>query len=74
MASIQKTVRNMKNILSSLSSDEELDLELGDLQTLDQLKQTLSAGGGLNVKIDTASSRDGKVETRLKIESAGAGA
>ena len=28
MASIQKTVRNMKNILSSLSSDEELDLEL----------------------------------------------
>ena len=51
----------------------ELDLELDDLQTLDQLKQTLSAGGGLNVKIDTASSRDGKVETRLKIESAGAG-
>lgn len=51
----------------------ELDLELGDLQTLDQLKQTLSAGGGLNVKIDTASSRDGKVETRLKIESTGAG-
>jgi len=44
---------------------------IGDLQSLDQLKQKLAEGGALNVEIQSATSRDDKVEARLQIGKAG---
>lgn len=44
---------------------------IGDLQLLDQLKQRLAESGALNVEIQSATSRDDKVEARLQIGKAG---
>ena len=43
-------------------------LKIKDLQLLDQLKQNLAASGSIAVDIQSASSRNGKVEARLQIE------
>lgn len=59
--------------LSRLSyRDGHLDLALiiRDLQTLDQLKQRLSAETALKVEIRSASARDGKVEASIQIREA----
>lgn len=45
----------------------DLALVIGDLQGLDQLKQRLSTQTGLAVNIESATSRDSKVEARLQI-------
>ena len=44
-----------------------LALVIGDLQGLDQLKQRLSTQTGLAINIESAASRDSKVEARLQI-------
>jgi len=49
----------------------DIDLEIGSLQTLDKLKQRLSDEAGLAVEIVSASSRDGKVESRIALQSGG---
>jgi general secretion pathway protein L len=46
----------------------DVGLNLPDLQTLDKLKQRLIDGGRLSVEIVSASSRNGKVESRLSIK------
>jgi general secretion pathway protein L len=49
----------------------DLDVNMPDLQSLDKLKQRLSDEAKLKVDIVSASSRDGKVESRLSLQSAG---
>ena len=51
--------------------DGALDLELraGDLASLDRLKQTLAGHAGLEVELQNATSRDGRVEGRLRLRS-----
>lgn len=44
-----------------------LDLRVEDLQVLDQLKQRLAAQSKMEVEIQSASSRDNKVESRLQL-------
>jgi general secretion pathway protein L len=44
-----------------------LDLRVQDLQVLDQLKQRLAAQSKMEVEIQSASSRDNKVESRLQL-------
>lgn len=44
-----------------------LDLRVDDLQVLDQLKQRLAAQSKMEVEIQSASSRDNKVESRLQL-------
>jgi general secretion pathway protein L len=44
-----------------------LDLRIQDLQVLDQLKQRLAAQSKMEVEIQSASSRDNKVESRLQL-------
>jgi len=46
----------------------DVDLDLPDLQSLDKLKLRLKNEAGLNVDIVSASSRDGKVDSRLSIQ------
>ncbi|MDX1252338.1 MAG: type II secretion system protein GspL [Gammaproteobacteria bacterium] len=46
----------------------DIALLIADLQSLDQLKQRLSAQGGLSVDIQSAASRDGRVEALLQIK------
>lgn len=48
----------------------DVDMDLPDLQSLDKLKSRLKAEAGLNVEIVSASSRSGKVESRLSIQGA----
>jgi len=48
----------------------DIDLELPNLQLLDQLKQKLSASKELSVEIQSAASRDNKVQGRLQIKAA----
>ncbi len=50
----------------------EIDLTLGNLQSLDGLKQQLGAAGELQVDIASASARGDRVESRLTIKGAGA--
>lgn len=45
----------------------DLALSIGDLQSLDQLKQRLATQGRVTVNIESAASRDNKVEARLQI-------
>lgn len=45
----------------------DVDIEVADLQALDKLKIRLVKEAGLDVEIVSASSRSGKVESRLKI-------
>lgn len=54
-----RSVRYKENTL-------DMDINLPDLQVLDRLKQQLAAGG-LTVEIVSASSRDGKVQSRLNL-------
>ena len=49
----------------------DLDLEIDNLQALDKLKQQLVEQAGLAVDIVSASSRDGKVESRIALHSGG---
>jgi len=51
----------------------DVDVNMPDLQSLDKLKQRLSDDAGLKVEIVSASSRDGKVESRLSLQVAGGG-
>ncbi len=44
-----------------------LELDIKDLQTLDQLKQRLATESGLDIEIQSATSRDNKVQSRLQI-------
>lgn len=48
----------------------QIELQLANLQELDRLKQLLSQAG-LRVQIDTASSENGHVESRLTVQEAG---
>lgn len=54
--------------LRSQNGELELELNMTDLQGLDQLKQRLTDAAPLSVEIVSATSRDGKVEGRLKIK------
>jgi len=45
-----------------------LDIEIKDLQALDQLKQRLAGQAALDVEIQSASSQDNKVQSRLQIQ------
>ncbi|MCF6211149.1 MAG: type II secretion system protein GspL [Gammaproteobacteria bacterium] len=49
----------------------DIDLEINSLQTLDKLKQRLADEAGLTVEIVSASSRDGKVESRIALHGGG---
>lgn len=51
----------------------DVDVKMPDLQSLDKLKQRLSNEAKLKVEIVSASSRDGKVESRLSLQAAGGG-
>lgn len=46
----------------------DIALLIADLQSLDQLKQRLAAQAGLSVDIQSAASRDGRVEALLQIK------
>jgi general secretion pathway protein L len=45
----------------------DLDIEIADLQTLDELKLRLVKEAGLQVEIISASAKGGKVDGRLQI-------
>lgn len=47
----------------------DVDVEMPDLQSLDKLKQRLADEAKLKVEIVSASSREGKVESRLTLQS-----
>ena len=47
----------------------DVDIEMPDLQSLDKLKQRLADEAKLKVEIVSASSREGKVESRLTLHS-----
>lgn len=49
------------------SNKLDVDVEMPDLQSLDKLKQRLSEEAKLQVEIVSASSREGKVESRLAL-------
>jgi len=49
----------------------DVDVNMPDLQSLDKLKQRLNDEAKLRVEIVSASSRDGKVESRLSLQAAG---
>jgi general secretion pathway protein L len=49
----------------------DVDVNMPDLQALDALKQRLTAEAKLQVEIVSASSRDGKVESRLSLKGGG---
>lgn len=51
----------------------DLDIEMPNLQALDKLKQRLVDEARLKVEIVSASSREGKVESRLSLQSASQG-
>lgn len=58
---------NYANTQGSNAGKIDLALSIGDLQSLDQLKQRLTAQGKVTVSIESAASRDNKVEARLQI-------
>jgi len=45
-----------------------LDLSIKDLQALDQLKQRLTGQAALSVEIQSATSQEDKVQSRLQIQ------
>lgn len=49
----------------------DLDVNMPDLQSLDKLKQRLTDDAKFKVEIVSASSREGKVESRLSLQAAG---
>jgi general secretion pathway protein L len=58
---------NYANAQGSNAGKIDLALSIGDLQSLDQLKQRLTTQGKVTVSIESAASRDNKVEARLQI-------
>jgi len=51
----------------------DLDLKIGNLQLLDQLKQSLAGSAGLDVEIQSATTAsDNRVQSRLRIQGKGA--
>ena len=58
---------NYANAQGSNEGKIDLALSIGDLQSLDQLKQRLTTQGKVAVAIESAASRDNKVEARLQI-------
>jgi len=50
----------------------EVDLGIGNLRSLDGLKQALLAAGGLAVSIDAANAQNGRVDGRLTLRGVGA--
>jgi general secretion pathway protein L len=46
----------------------DLDFEISDLQSLDELKQRLINETSMNVDIQSASSKQGKVESRMQLK------
>lgn len=51
----------------------DVDVNMPDLQSLDKLKQRLTDEAKLKVEIVSASSREGKVESRLSLQAVGGG-
>jgi len=70
-AVLKKTPGASLRTLRYKSNKLDLDVNMPDLQSLDKLKQRLSDEAKLNVEIVSASSRDGKVESRLSLQAAG---
>lgn len=58
---------NYANAQGNNAGKIDIALSIGDLQSLDQLKQRLTAQGKVTVNIESAASRDNKVEARLQI-------
>jgi general secretion pathway protein L len=56
----------LRNI-SYKEGELNLELDIKDLQTLDQLKQRLASESGMEIEILSATSRDDKVQSRLQI-------
>ncbi len=72
LASIGQTLKETPGLeIQRINYNEEkidLVLSIGDLQSLDQLKQRLANQGRVSVNIESAASRDNKVEARLQIK------
>lgn len=69
-------LRTLRFSRKGTSNKLDVDVEISDLQSLDKLKQRLSDEAKLQVEIVSASSREGKVESRLTLQtqqSAGGG-
>jgi len=71
MASIGQSLKETPGLeIQRINYNEgkiDLALSIGDLQSLDQLKQRLATQGKVTVNIESAASRDNKVEARLQI-------
>jgi len=65
--SLQSTANVSIRSIRSRENELNLELELSDLQTLDALKQKISASGSLKVEILSGATSNGKVEGKLKI-------
>jgi general secretion pathway protein L len=65
------SMRTLRFSNKGKGSKLDLDVNMPDLQSLDKLKQRLTDDAGLKVEIVSASSRDGKVESRLSLQAAG---
>jgi general secretion pathway protein L len=48
----------------------DLNITASSLESLDRLRQALTANGDLTVEVQSASSRDGKVQSRLRLQEA----
>ena len=57
------------NNINYRNNHMEMEVVINDLQTMEKVKQDLSAAG-LNIEVQSASAKDNKVTTRLKIEGA----
>lgn len=61
-------LRTLRFSQKGKSNKLDVDVEMPDLQSLDKLKQRLSDEAKLQVEIVSASSREGKVESRLTLQ------
>ena len=61
-------LRTLRFSQKGTSNKLDVDVEMPDLQSLDKLKQRLSDEAKLQVEIASASSREGKVESRLTLQ------
>lgn len=59
---------NLRNVRYK-NGELDVEVEVPSLQTLDQVKQLLSSQRGLSVELQSAASKDSKVEGRLHIKS-----
>jgi general secretion pathway protein L len=70
---VWKDIPNLKLRTLRFKGDQlDVDLEIPDLQQLDKLKRRLMDEAKLKVDIVSASSRDGKVESRITLSGGGA--